>query len=82
MTAVLISLRVLFAQAALWRHSSWRRFCHEEEPAMTQQETAELVRRAAAGDELAWRRNRRVRPLLRHVSLFWSARRLASSPTS
>jgi RNA polymerase sigma factor (sigma-70 family) len=29
---------------------------HEEEPAMIDQDTAELVRRAAAGDELAWRR--------------------------
>jgi RNA polymerase sigma factor (sigma-70 family) len=36
-------------------HSSWRQSRHEEEPVMTDQNTAELVRRAAAGDELAWR---------------------------
>jgi RNA polymerase sigma factor (sigma-70 family) len=36
---------------------------------MTQQETAQLVRRAAAGDELAWRQLiDRLAPLLRHVS--------------
>jgi RNA polymerase sigma factor (sigma-70 family) len=32
-----------------------RQPCYEEEPAMTKQDTAELVRRAAKGDELAWR---------------------------
>ena len=36
---------------------------------MTDQDTAELVRRAAAGDELAWRQlTDRVGPLLRRVS--------------
>jgi RNA polymerase sigma factor (sigma-70 family) len=36
---------------------------------MTEHQTAELVRRAAAGDELAWRRLvDRFGPLLRHVS--------------
>jgi hypothetical protein len=37
-------------------NSSRRQSCHEEELAMPDQDTAELVRRAAAGDELAWRR--------------------------
>lgn len=36
---------------------------------MTEQETAELVQRAATGDELAWRRLAdKFEPLLRHVS--------------
>lgn len=36
---------------------------------MTEQETAELVRRAASGDELAWRRLiKEFEPLLRHIS--------------
>jgi len=36
---------------------------------MTEQETAELVQRAAEGDELAWRRLiNELEPLLRHVS--------------
>jgi RNA polymerase sigma factor (sigma-70 family) len=36
---------------------------------MTEQETAELVQRAATGDELAWRRLiDKFEPLLRHVS--------------
>ena len=43
--------------------------CHEEESALTEQETAELARRAAAGDELAWRQLiDGFGPLLRHVS--------------
>jgi RNA polymerase sigma factor (sigma-70 family) len=37
------------------RDRSGHCFGHEEEPTMTDQDTAELVRRAAAGDELAWR---------------------------
>jgi RNA polymerase sigma factor (sigma-70 family) len=42
---------------------------HEEEPAMTDQDTAELVRRAAAGDELAWRQLiDGLGPLLHRVS--------------
>jgi RNA polymerase sigma factor (sigma-70 family) len=42
----------------------------EEEPVMTDQDTAELVRRAAAGDELAWRQLiDGLGPLLRRVSL-------------
>ena len=40
---------------------------------MTEQETAELVRRATAGDELAWRQLiDGFGPLLRHVSSFWA----------
>ena len=41
---------------------------------MTKQKTAELVRRAAAGDELAWRRFiDGFGPLLPDVSSFWAA---------
>ena len=40
---------------------------------MTEQDTAELVQRAATGDELAWRRlTDEFGPLLRHVS--WTYR--------
>jgi RNA polymerase sigma factor (sigma-70 family) len=50
-------------------HGNWRQSGSEGEPAMTDQETAELVKRAAAGDELAWRRLiDEFGPLLRHIS--------------
>ena len=44
-------------------------FAMSVEPPMTEHQTAELVRRAATGDELAWRRLvDEFGPLLRHVS--------------